>query len=630
MPINSQKGAFPSEPATFAFSSASLSRIYYPGWGIACSLVVHAIAFFLVGLVSLVSGLPKGEFPPRQQAEKINPADSSEFEMLIYLPTVGGGSQVVRGRLESPRRESSGDVEPGLEGSLKFPGRREAAARASGPDGLVHPGVQQMLSDPVVPTNRMQTVIQPSPEELPLLRRPVPLPNIVLTADAGLVVQPESEPVDSAPAPRTEQVSPEEQATVAQVSEPEPEPFVEPQPPVPDPQPVLTEQPFELVQTDAVLSLPLPRAEFSEMAVNPPPVPPVAKAPPEPSQPAEAELEARLNQLKEFSLTELSALSSRGTDERNFLALSPKPASLEELDFPSGEARGEFAVSPTPDPAGLDPGSVLGPPATIVTLGAETTTPAGGSVTGGSDPSVVNISFGPGTGGQGGGAGNGVSAGGTMGSGSGSGTGFGSGSGAGSGAGSGPFAGISIIGGSGETGAGPSPVVATSPPPPVQTAYGLFIVSSENHGGGLPSLGVFSDEQVYTVFLDMRQSQRDSTPLWTFEFGVPPEIIARANEGQEPETSQKGMVLPFPAAKEPPVLPSSLVQAHKGKLVIVYTVINDEGQMEQISVKESPDPGLNQPILEALREWVFRPARMDGNPIAVKVLIGIPVWPYQF
>jgi hypothetical protein len=45
-----------------------------------------------------------------------------------------------------------------------------------------------------------------------------------------------------------------------------------------------------------------------------------------------------------------------------------------------------------------------------------------------------------------------------------------------------------------------------------------------------------------------------------------------------------------------------------------------------MSVKQSPDSVLNQPLLSALSEWDFRPAQLRGKPVAAKVLLGIPLW----
>ena len=48
--------------------------------------------------------------------------------------------------------------------------------------------------------------------------------------------------------------------------------------------------------------------------------------------------------------------------------------------------------------------------------------------------------------------------------------------------------------------------------------------------------------------------------------------------------------------------------------------------MEQMSVMESPDPLLNRLVLDALRQWVFRPGLLNAAPVSVKALLGIPLW----
>jgi hypothetical protein len=58
----------------------------------------------------------------------------------------------------------------------------------------------------------------------------------------------------------------------------------------------------------------------------------------------------------------------------------------------------------------------------------------------------------------------------------------------------------------------------------------------------------------------------------------------------------------------------------------VFGIVNLEGELEQLAVKESPDPAFNAPVLEALSKWVFKPAKQNGEPARAKVLIGIPLW----
>ena len=49
-------------------------------------------------------------------------------------------------------------------------------------------------------------------------------------------------------------------------------------------------------------------------------------------------------------------------------------------------------------------------------------------------------------------------------------------------------------------------------------------------------------------------------------------------------------------------MPAELVRRYPRQLVIVYAIINIEGKMEQMVVKDSPDARLNEPVLKALRK----------------------------
>jgi hypothetical protein len=46
-------------------------------------------------------------------------------------------------------------------------------------------------------------------------------------------------------------------------------------------------------------------------------------------------------------------------------------------------------------------------------------------------------------------------------------------------------------------------------------------------------------------------------------------------------------------------------------------------QLEQLTVKQSPDPRIEGPLIEALKNWTFQPAQVDAKPAALKVLMGI-------
>ena len=360
----------------------------------------------------------------------------------------------------------------------------------------------------------------------------------------------------------------------------------------PGPQPIVSdfEHPTNSIQTvlqpalpnPAILKPPLLLPNIVQVAdAGPVPEaksPEPSQRPPEPPKPVE--------QLKVDPPTVTSPVPVKGPDLRNFLALTPMPAVAEPaLSVPPGEAQGRFAVSPDPnlDASETEPGSkgttaAAGPPATAVSSGSA----AESGLASGSDTS--------------------------------------------SGPGKNVFPGITIIGGAVDTKTARNPAVNARTPPPLQTSYGITVLSSGAGGGGLPNLGVFSNEQVHTAFLDMRRDINDQVPSWTVEYALLQGRPGQAGGASKPGGSQLGIVLPFPTVKEPPAMPPELVRSYPGRMVIVYAIINIEGKMEQMVVKDSPDSRLNEPVLNALSKFVFRPAQRDGETVPAKALLGIPVW----
>ena len=185
-----------------------------------------------------------------------------------------------------------------------------------------------------------------------------------------------------------------------------------------------------------------------------------------------------------------------------------------------------------------------------------------------------------------------------------------------------PFAGITIQGGRLESGTGvirgsAPPRTGTATPPPSaapKIPYSITIVSTTTSGGGLPDLGVFSREHVYTVYIDMKDKTGAAAPSWTMQYA-----LAQATP------NPAGWVPPFPLVKETPDFPVELLRKYTRRLVIVYGIIDAAGQLQQMAVKQSPDRLLNPAALAALSKWLFRPAEINGSPAPVKILMGIPL-----
>ena len=491
----------------------------------------------------------------------------SDAKGVIYLPVLGGGS----------------------EGSGHKGGAPGVAIKESSPvpsrssKGMTFPGPQPILSTPSNPTNERQTIIQPAKEKPKILQEFVPLPNMVKVAKPHL---------------------------------PLPADLIGGKPDLPEFHPA------------------------AQAPVQPPRIALPVTPPPAPIRPA-AEAPKRASGEKAVEPPKLKPSQTLGADEQALVSLSPTPTLPQKApQIPEGEARGQFAVSSTasltPAPA---PGSKIESSAPVPAIGqaGEAAGDVAGQVAigGGGLGSGAGADTGPGKGGTTAGAARG------SGTGAGIGTGAGptsaSGSGAGSATGTGGLpgltiqsrsyggAGISVNNGGAGAGGGISVNVERGPIKlPPQTAYGMTISSTADSGGGLPELGVFAHEKVYTVFLDMRNTSGDHNPSWTLQYAR-----LRSAVENDPSSSSEGITPPFPLAKELPRLNSELIRTYLRNVIVVFAVMDTEGKLQRLSVLQTPDGRFNPPILAALTRWRFQPAQRNGQPVALKVLIGIPLLPYD-
>ncbi len=452
--------------------------------------------------------------------------------------------------------------------------------------------------------------------------KPEPKPEVV--------PKPEPKPPEPAPKP-AELPKPEPKPTVTPKPEPKlPEPAPKPvetpkpvEPPKPEPKTVEPPKPAPAVAAAAKPEPQLPKPEAKTATPSPKSAPTTVSA----TNNAEASASAAQKTTEppkesiEFSVTPGAPL--------DLITLSPMPATPSQTaSVPIGEARGRFVISPDPNLNGSDaePGFKTGTPSPKVGIGNTTGAPARKGAAPKGEP-AASAKAGSISGPASAKTAAGTTAGGGFArtAGAGSGTATTAGNSSGSAPAKKPFAGITIVGGNYEPGSDADMPPVTRAVRPLQTAYGLNIISTEDSGGGLPFFGVFSHEQIYTVYLDMRTVEADPDPSWTFEFALIQDSSS-SPAVRDLSRSQQGLVLPFPSAKEKPAWPAGLVHKYAGKMIIVYGLINTEGKMEQISVKDSPDPLLNEPVVRALGKWIFRPAQSEGQPVPAKALFGIPLW----
>ena len=590
--------------ATFKFG-------YVPVRGLLYSSIGHELGLFILFLL-FTYGLPA--LRPQRLLVPENPQDH-----IVYLPEVGGGS-------EGQKSPSTTQAAP----------QTASAAPARSSRGFAYPGSQAILSDPPNPTNAFQTVQRPLLVHPEPIRKLVPLPNIVQYAETRLpadLLAPKAAvpklsqtpkpirvkqdsythrdakfkvPVDQAP----QLVAKTDMPKLPAAEEPLPEaPRLEPQPkqedqlrevekPSPKPIKVTTEK----------------RAEKPEKEV----------APPSPAQVARMEM--------------------HGKAKEPLLSLSPMPLPQSaNAKIPNGEARGRFAIAPggTLNPNTLNPGKMKAPLSTSPGTGQDSQSapnaatetasskgmgdgrnplPGGGSASaskanatgsGGDNVSpnasangAGGVGNGHGRGGEGKGAGK-----------SGRGSEAGTGSGAGSGSGSGSFPGITIQGGENSAATNNTAPGFTIEP---QSAYAMTVVSTAESGGGLEDFGVFSGQRIFTVYVPMKRSPEEEDPTWTLQYGLVSDSAGGASVNQQVQA-------PSPVMREWPQIPAELQKKYSSRQVVIFAIVDKEGKVSQIAVKRTPDPRVSTPIARALAKWTFRPAQVNGQPTAVKILIGIPL-----
>ncbi len=486
------------------------------------------------------------------------PLEVVHTDSVLYLPTFGGGSA-------GGGRAGGGSGQPG-----KVAPNLPARSRR----GFAYRGPQPMVSDPPRATLGIQTILQPSLDHAPLLHKYLPLPNIIRPAVA-----------------------------------PAPKPLV------------VKSQPLAIrhEQTVAAPKLTLPKASSTTLGDLTASATAIPQRPAPPHAPDVSDVPVGVQ--PQDGLLVLNAV--------------PPPPDV-QASIPRGEARSRFAVSPAEatiiaEPAAGVKGGTAGAAAGSGGRADKSTGDTiGEALGGGNGNSHAAGASGTGSGGlHGAGHGSGLNAtvsgsgtgrGNASGSGAGTGVGAsaGTGGGAGSAPGSGGFPGITIQGS--HTGGAGIPSLRATLGPRRQTSYSMTIVSTPSSGGGLPDFGVFQNEKVYTVYLDMRASDEDPAPSWTLQYAV---LQPPAKPGDTPSRINGTPTPPLVSLKVIPPLDPDILRKCARHVIVASAIMDTSGKLEDVSVRESPEAKVTAPLIEALKNWIFEPAQIDGQPVALKVLFGI-------
>lgn len=543
-------------PAPVVPSFPEIGYGYRTGRSFGVSVLLHQVVLFLIifsshfAFVRTVQSIPPA-------LDKVIPLDKG-----IFFPTLGGGSEGAGAHGGGSGREE----------------KLSEGVRARSRRGFAYPGPQPMVSDPPQATVGIQTILQPELKNPPLLHRFVPLPNMAQPASVAV----------TAPA-----------------------------------QPVLKVLNGDLALHPSTPTVAAPKMKLPIGAVSQPsalessnPVIPQL-VPPKPAVPAAAQLsEVPVDRRTQAGVLVVNAIPAPPD--------SPK-------DIPQAEARSLFAVTPGQATIIADPGagSKSGNlPSMTAGVGSPTDAASGDALAAAAAGGESKSSTGSGSGkgglygtgkgkglnpnGDGLASGRGTAAG--AGSGSGTGTTVGSGAGAGSAAGSGGFPGMTITGGShGNNNAAAGGGFKINLTSHRQTPYGMNVTATASSGGGLADFGVFQNETVYTVYLDMRANDEDPSPSWTLQYAA---LLPPRADHEIPTP-------PYATLKEVPEFTAAQRAECAHETIVVSAILNVEGRLERIAVKSTPDVELNAPLTDALKNWTFQPSKLDGKPVALKILLGI-------
>jgi TonB family protein len=119
---------------------------------------------------------------------------------------------------------------------------------------------------------------------------------------------------------------------------------------------------------------------------------------------------------------------------------------------------------------------------------------------------------------------------------------------------------------------------------------------------------------VYTVAIQMPNitSYSGSWIVWFAEREPPPGAPAHEVRG------------PIPLRKVDPKYIAAAAEEKVEGVVRLFAIIRKDGHVESVALARHLDDRLDRSAQEALAQWVFQPAQVDGVPIAVEAVFEIP------
>lgn len=139
---------------------------------------------------------------------------------------------------------------------------------------------------------------------------------------------------------------------------------------------------------------------------------------------------------------------------------------------------------------------------------------------------------------------------------------------------------------------------------PMGGKYGMVVVGASPEEDYPETADLWTGRLVYSVYLQTNTSQN-----WILQYSLP----KVAND----PPSNGALNAPWPYDMMRPALKYRDV-------ILVHGFVNANGHFEQLKIAFPPGLAEAPKLLRALKQWVFRPAALNGQPTKVEVLLIIP------
>lgn len=87
------------------------------------------------------------------------------------------------------------------------------------------------------------------------------------------------------------------------------------------------------------------------------------------------------------------------------------------------------------------------------------------------------------------------------------------------------------------------------------------------------------------------------------------------------DTCRKDPRIPVPIAVVTPAVSADYSGAH----VDVQFIVDELGRPTNLTVQSAPDDTLSSAVMEAIKQWKFKPAERNGIPVATKVVLPVKI-----